>query len=113
MEGWPSAQSQECGLRECDVLQCDGGLGVSPCFLFCVIWPGVHLSMKVLEAEVCLAHGNAAGPADSGLPSPYYVFLQLGERVTYIESLLHALFLKRYFSDCKTSAHLYHHKNTK
>ena len=64
VEGWPGAPVV-LGVWCAGVLQCDSGLGVSPSFLLCVLWPGVRLSMKVPEAEACLAQANthAAGPA--------------------------------------------------
>lgn len=93
------------GLWECDVLQCDSGLGASPSFLLCVIWPGVHLSMKVLEAETWLAHQNAAGPTQAVVCRGLIFFYNW--EIIYVESLLHPLYLKKVFFLIVRLVHIY------
>ena len=86
------------------MLQRDRGLGVSASMLPSVIWLGVHLSMSILEAEVCLASGTWLGPQTVVCHRLQTFFCGWG--VTYGDSPPSTV-LKRYFFLTMRLVHIY------
>ena len=88
------------------VLQCGGGLGVSPPFLPCVLRPGTQ-EWKFLRWRPAWLKEHECGWTHRAVVCYHLITVcyDLGERVRYIQPLIHLLFLKRHFSGYKTSAH--------